>query len=84
MKIEKVSGDLKVQEGRWDIISLGPDQSRVIYQAAIKPSVPIPGKIIRKQVAKGIPDILQNLRNVAEAENTSIIQNVSIPKTDDM
>jgi len=84
MQIEKVSGDLKVQEGRWDIISLGPDQTRVIYQAAIKPAIPIPGKVIRKQVEKGIPDVLQNLRNVAEAENSTILQNVAMPKIDDM
>lgn len=68
MKIEKISGDLKVQEGRWDIISLGPNESRVIYQAALKPSLPIPAKIIRKQVAIGIPDILRSLRAVAEGE----------------
>jgi len=84
MQIEKVSGDLKVQEGRWDIISLGPNQTRVIYQAAIKPGIPIPGKVIRKQVAKGIPEVLQNLRNVAEADTSDIIQNVALPKTDDM
>ena len=29
MQIEKVSGDLKVQEGRWDIISLGPEPSHL-------------------------------------------------------
>jgi len=84
MRIEKISGDLKVQEGRWDIISLGPNQTRVIYQAAIKPSIPIPGKVIRTQVAKGIPDILHNLRNIAEAEETDIIQNVAIPNNTDM
>ena len=87
MQIEKVSGDLKVQEGRWDIISLGPNQSRVIYQAAFKPAIPIPGKVIRKQVKKGIPDILYNLRGIAEADkagNTNFVQNSTIYKTDDM
>ena len=84
MQIEKVSGDLKVQEGRWDIISLGPNKTRVIYQAAIKPSIPIPGKVIRKQVKKGIPDILYNLRNIAEADNADIIKNVAMTKIDDM
>lgn len=84
MRIEKISGDLKIQEGRWDIISLGPQQTRVIYQAAIKPSIPIPGKVIRKQVSKGIPEILQNLRNIAEAEQSPVIQNAAMPKSDDM
>lgn len=84
MEIEKISGDLKVQEGRWDIIVLGPDETRVIYQAALKPSLPIPAKVIRKQVAIGIPEILQNLRNVAEADYASNLQNAAIPKTDDM
>jgi len=84
MEIEKISGDLKVQEGRWDIISLGPDQSRVTYQAALKPSLPIPAKIIRKQVAIGIPDILRNLRDVAEAVSVPAVQNAAMPKKDDM
>ena len=88
MEIEKISGDLKVQEGRWDIISLGPNNSRVIYQAAIKPALPIPAKIIRKQVAIGIPKILRTLRDVAEADHQTDdktgIQNASLPKNDDM
>jgi len=84
MRIEKISGDLKIQEGRWDIIAIGPNQTRVIYQAAIKPSVPIPGKVIRKQVEKGVPEILMNLRDLAEADEANIVQNVAIPKIDDM
>ncbi len=84
MQIEKVSGDLKVQEGRWDIISLGPNKTRVIYQAAIKPSIPIPGKVIRKQVTKGVPDILRNLREIAEADDANIVKNATILRPDDM
>ena len=68
MKISKISGDLKVQDGRWDIIPLSPTHSRVIYQAAIEPSLPIPDKVIRKQVGIGIPDILKNLRDLVEDE----------------
>lgn len=84
MQVEKISGDLKVQEGRWDIIALGPDETRVIYQAALKPSFPIPAKVIRKQVAIGIPDILRNLRDVAEADYAAGLKNVAMPKRDDM
>lgn len=84
MQVEKISGDLKVQEGRWDIIVLGPEETRVIYQAAIKPSLPIPAKVIRKQVAIGIPDILRNLRNIAEADYAAGLKNVAMPKRDDM
>ena len=88
MEIEKISGDLKVQEGRWDIVALGPNSTRVIYQAAIKPSLPVPAKIIRKQVAIGIPDILRNLRNVAVADyqkqHETSLQNASLTKSDDM
>ena len=87
MEIEKISGDLKVQEGRWDIISLDPNNSRVIYQAAIKPSLPVPAKIIRKQVTIGIPEILRNLRDVAEADYTAehgnALQTASMPKKND-
>lgn len=82
MRIEKVSGDLKVQEGRWDIISLGPNETRVIYQAAIKPSIPVPGKAIRKQVAKEIPEVLQNLRTIAEAADSQVIKNIAMPQID--
>ena len=68
MEISRISGDLKVQDGRWDIIPLSPTSSRVIYQAAIEPSLPIPDKIIRKQVGIGIPQILKNLRDLVEDE----------------
>jgi len=84
MEIEKISGDLKVQEGRWDIIALGPDETRVIYQAALKPSLPVPAKVIRKQVAIGIPEILKNLRDIAEAGYAAELQNAAMPKNDDM
>ena len=85
LKIMNISGDLKVQEGRWDIISLGPYDTRVIYQAAIKPSLPlIPAKTIRKQVAIGIPDILRNLRDVAEADYAAELKNAAMPKSDDI
>ncbi|MEP4052400.1 MAG: SRPBCC family protein [Litorimonas sp.] len=84
MQVEKISGDLKVQEGRWDIIAIGPDETRVIYQAALKPSFPIPAKVIRKQVAIGIPDILRKLRDVAEADYAADLQNAAMPKRDDM
>jgi len=80
MTIQRISGDLKVQEGRWDIISLGPMDTRVIYQAALKPAFPVPGKIIRKQVATGIPEILRNLRDVTEADHRTALQNASMPK----
>lgn len=72
MVISKISGDLKVQDGRWDIMPLSDNRTRVIYQAAIKPSLPIPAKIIREQVGIGIPDILRNLRDVAEADYAEV------------
>jgi hypothetical protein len=88
MQIEKISGDLKVQEGRWDIIPLSDHTSRVIYQTALKPSLPIPAKIIRKQVAIGIPEILRNLRDVAvsdfAASQAAPVKTVSVPDKDIM
>jgi len=84
MNITKISGDMKVQEGRWDIISLGPNKSRVIYQAAIRPKFPVPGKLIREQFTKGIPKILINLRDVAEADEALLTQNTALVKIDDM
>ncbi len=78
MEISKISGDLKVQDGRWDIIPLSPTHSRVIYQAAIEPSLPIPDKVIRKQVGVGIPQILENLRNVVETEYADSRKNRSL------
>ncbi len=80
MTITKISGDLKVQEGRWDIIPLSLTDTRVIYQAAIEPNFPIPDRVIRKQVGIGIPEILRNLRDVAEADQAMSLQkNVAMP-----
>jgi len=77
LQVMRISGDLKVQDGRWDIISLGPDHCRVVYQAALKPKLPIPGKTIRKQVSIGIPEILQNLRMVAESDVSAPTQKMA-------
>lgn len=84
METERLSGNLKVQEGRWDIIALSPVDTRVIYQAALKPSLPIPAKTIRKQVAIGIPKILRSLRDVAESDYATDLKNAAMPKPDDM
>ncbi len=84
MEIERISGDLSVQDGRWDIIALSPTETRVIYQAAIKPKLPIPAKVIRKQVAIGIPDILRNLRDVSENDFIIRTSNAGTPKQGDM
>ena len=68
LKVTRISGSLKVQDGRWDILSLAPDRSRVIYQAAIEPKLPIPDHVIREQTAIGIPAILKNIRTEAESD----------------
>lgn len=79
MSIMKISGDLKVQEGRWDIIPLSPTDTRVIYQAAIEPKFPIPDRVIRKQVSIGIPEILENLRSLAENDHAMTVKNAAMP-----
>ena len=84
LQVTRISGDLKVQDARWDILALSPNQSRLIYQAAIKPSLPIPNRIIREQTAIGIPVILKNIRTVSEARHEMHLKMQNLIKMDDL
>ncbi|MDB2437102.1 hypothetical protein N9W89_00160 [Hellea sp.] len=84
VKVTRISGDLKVQDARWDILTLEPNKSRLIYQAAIKPSLPIPNRVIREQTAIGIPVILKNIRTVSEAHHEMNMKMKDLIKMDDL
>jgi len=76
LKISKVSGDLKVQEGLWELRPLSDNKTRVLYQARLAPKLPLPSHIIRSQTHKGIPRVLENLRFLAESKFQDALKSV--------
>ncbi len=66
IRISRVRGDLKLQDGLWILEPLSKTRTRVTYQARLKPKGPVPRSLFRRAVDKDLPEILGNLR--AEAE----------------
>ena len=65
--ISRVRGDLIIQDGRWVIEPLLNERTRVTYQARLKPKGPVPRALFRRAVDKDLPEILGNLRDLAES-----------------
>lgn len=68
IRISKAGGDMEVQEGVWRLEPLGDGKTRVSYRAASCPSFPVPSGMLKRAMRKDVPEILRNLRAVAEAE----------------
>lgn len=59
-----VEGNLKVMEGYWRFTIL-PEGTLVDYQVRIQPEIPAPRFIVRRNIRKGMPDLLACVRGLA-------------------
>jgi len=66
MNIQRSGGDMKVQDGIWQIETLEPGYSRVTYQARVALKIPVPRFLMRRALRKDTPELMENLRNAAE------------------
>ena len=68
-----VGGDLKMQEGTWQLEQLGGDQprTRVIYHARLAIGRPVPRFMVRRSVRADMPGVFLALKNVAEMARES-------------
>jgi len=69
--IRRTGGDMKIQDAIWDIIPLTEEITRVTYRATIKLKFPVPRRLIKNATRKDTPQIMRNLRRVAEADEAS-------------
>jgi len=71
IKIKRTGGDLKIQDAIWEINPLANDLTRVTYRATIKLKFPVPRQLIKNATRKDTPQIMRNLRRVAENDEMS-------------
>lgn len=67
IRISRTGGDLAILDGLWNLTSLASGKTRVTYRARLKPKLPVPRKIMQKGTAKDMPEVLKNLRDLAES-----------------
>lgn len=72
IKISRISGDMKVQDGLWQITPLtkAGDENprmRVTYRARVQPKAPLPRFLLRRIVRKDTPELMMALRDVTQA-----------------
>ena len=77
--IRRVGGDLKIQDARWTFESLETGQTRVSYRATILLKFPVPRSILKKATRKDTPQIMRNLKRVAEADAQKKFKIVEAP-----
>jgi len=65
IKVSRVGGDMKVQDGLWTLMPLSETVTRVTYRAAVLPKFPVPRGLLKKATRKDTPEILESLRLTA-------------------
>ena len=68
IRVQKVEGDMKVQDALWTITPLADGAHRVTYRARIGLNMPIPNFLIKRAIRKDTPQLLMRLRDVAETD----------------
>ncbi len=69
IRISKAGGDMRVQEGVWTLRPLEDGRTRVSYRATSCPDFPVPSRMLAKAMRRDVPQILTNLRDMAERAN---------------
>ena len=74
IKITGAGGDMKIQEGLWQITPLtgaahDMPRVRVTYRATVQPKFPLPRLLLRRAVRKDTPALMTALRDVTQALN---------------
>ena len=59
-----VEGNLKAMEGYWRF-TIRPEGTLVDYQVRVQPGIPAPRFIVRRNISKGMPDLLACVRGLA-------------------
>ncbi len=66
IEFHKVEGDLKLLEGRWSFREMGPGQGLMVtHEIRVQPSFPVPRWLVRRSIARDVPDMLLCLRALA-------------------
>ena len=60
-----VEGNLKAMEGYWRFMAI-PEGTLVDYEVRIQPEIPAPRFIVRRNIKKGMPDLLACVRGLAD------------------
>lgn len=68
-----VSGNLKVLQGQWRIVTLADaKQVIVIHEIRVQPAMPAPRWLIRRSLRKDLPDMIACIRGLAGASGDQV------------
>jgi ribosome-associated toxin RatA of RatAB toxin-antitoxin module len=68
-----LEGNLRALEGHW-IFTEAPEGTFVDYQIRIQPSMPAPRFLVRRNINKGMPDMLACIRGLANGSGSVPLQ----------
>jgi hypothetical protein len=65
-----IGGDLKTQEGVWQLktIRTEPARTRVLYDARLAIGRPVPRFLVRRSIRNDMPEVFRALKSAAEAD----------------
>ena len=69
MAFHLVSGNLKVLQGTWEFQPL-PEGLLVRHYLELRPSVPVPRWLVRRNLNKDLPDMMQCIRGLADGSGS--------------
>jgi|HigsolmetaAR206D_1030411.scaffolds.fasta_scaffold00246_8 uncharacterized membrane protein len=70
IRIEGVRGDLRTNEGLWELRPAGDAATAtiVVYRAHAAPRLPVPGRLMRVTLQRDLPEMLRRLRTLCESQ----------------
>jgi ribosome-associated toxin RatA of RatAB toxin-antitoxin module len=69
IEVRLVEGNLRALEAMWVFRETGQG-TRVDYQVRVEPSMPAPGFLVRRNLRRGVPDMLACIRGLAEGSGS--------------
>jgi len=81
IKINRVGGDMKIQDALWTLTPRKNGLTRVSYRATILLKYPIPGAVIKSATRKDTPQIMHNLKRAAETDAYNLSNNTQFTQS---
>ncbi len=79
IQISLLGGNMKIQEGEWILTVLENGKTRVSYRARLRPKFPVPRGLLKRGVRQDVPQILENLRDQSERDQTRLAETSDRP-----
>lgn len=69
IEVSRVSGPLNYMQGTWHLLEQDDGSTLLVHSLAVDPGMPIPRFIVRARLRNDVPEVLEAVRERAEARN---------------